>query len=417
MIRDPVLALAFMLLVVAFTRWLEERFEWVKKISSAVVCTLLGIALANLGVIEHTGPAHQAVFTYAIPYAIVLVIMGTDMRELTSAGRPMLVAYGAACFGSFVGGLAAGATMAGWVGPETWRLAGAFSGAFAGGGMNFAAVGQGLGIDASTFAAAAVADNLSTVPYLLAQVGLVGVLGATFLRRAGPSPLLTMPEVGEDGSHTPAGDGATGTGAKGGAATAAESPSERPADEEEVMRRRWTDSEVSITDLAVLGALPLLALWCARRLREIEVFSGIPEVLWLTTLALVVAQLRWVRRLRGAEVLSYFALHIFFIVLGAASVLAEVAEAGLPIFSFMIVIIAIHVIVTYGIGWLTKVDLPTVSIASQAAIGGPGSALAIGMAMKWHKLVAPAVIVGIFGYALGNYLGFACAYAVQALLG
>ena len=161
MIQDPVLVLAFMLGVVAFTRWLEERFDWVKKISSAVVCTLLGIALANAGVIGHTGPMHAAVFTYAIPYAIVLVIMGTDMKELTNAGRPMLIAYGAACFGSFVGGIASGALLASWVGPETWKLAGAFSGAFAGGGMNFAAVGQGLEMDSSTFAAAAVADNLS----------------------------------------------------------------------------------------------------------------------------------------------------------------------------------------------------------------------------------------------------------------
>lgn len=78
MIQDPLLLLAFMLMVVAFTRWLEERSELVKKISCAVVCTLLGIALANMGVIGHTGPMHDAVFTFAIPYAIVLVIMGTD---------------------------------------------------------------------------------------------------------------------------------------------------------------------------------------------------------------------------------------------------------------------------------------------------------------------------------------------------
>ena len=134
-------------------------------------------------------------------------------------------------------------------------------------------------------------------------------------------------------------------------------------------------------------------------------------------MALIVAQMPWVKKLRGAEVLSYFALHVFFIVLGAASVLAEVFEAGVPIFGFMITIIAIHVAVAYGLGWLARVDLPTVSIASQAAIGGPGSALALGMAMKWHKLVAPAVIVGIFGYALGNYLGFACAWIVRAMVG
>ena len=205
--------------------------------------------------------------------------------------------------------------------------------------------------------------------------------------------------------------------------------------QEETMRRRWTDTDISITDFAILGGLPLVALWLARIISEafaerlaamsvgspgyglVEFFSDVPEVLWLTTIALIVAQLPWVRKLRGAEVLSYFALHIFFIALGAASDLATIVDAGVPIFSFMIVIIGIHVVVAYGIGWLFRIDLATVSIASQAAIGGPGSALAIGMAMKWHKLVAPAVIVGIFGYALGNYLGFFCARVVDALVG
>ena len=403
MIQDPLLLLAFMLMVVTFTRWLEERSELVKKISSAVVCTLLGIALANMGVIGHTGPMHDAVFTFAIPYAIVLVIMGTDMRELTQAGRPILIAYGAACLGSFAGGTVAGVLMSGLVGPENWKLAGAFSGAFAGGGMNFAAVGQGLEMDPSTFAAAAVADNLSTVPYLLTQVGLVGILGAAFLRRSGAGGGSTNVPSQSSQDSTP------GVGAATDVAT-------ESADlDEEAMRRRWTDTEVSITDLSVLGALPLAALWLARRLGD--VLPGIPEVLWLTTLALIVAQLPWTKKLRGAEVISYFALHIFFIVLGAASVLSEVFEAGLPIFGFMFLVIGIHVVVAYGLGWLAKVDLPTVSIASQAAIGDPGSALALGMAMKWHRLVAPGVIIGIFGYALGNYLGFSCAYLVRSLVG
>jgi len=388
MIREPVLVLAFMLAVVAFARWLEERYEPIKKISSAVVCTLLGITLANVGVIEHTGPVHEGVFTFAIPYAIVLVIMGTQLRELAAAGRPLIVAYLAACVGSLLGGFLAGIAMSGWVGAETWKLAGAFSAAFAGGGINFAAVGQGLDTDPSTFAAAALADNLSTVPYLLLQVWLAGILASMFLRRT----KLAGAWARTGGEHADA----------------------DPVDDE-AMRRRWTDSDMSITDLAILGALPLLALWLARILNGM--LPLFPRELWLTTIALIVAQLPWMRKQRGAEVLSYFALHIFFIVLGAASELGRVVEAGAPIFTFMIVIIAIHVVVAYGIGWLLRVDLPTVSIASQAAIGGPGSALAIGMAMKWHRLVAPAVIVGIFGYALGNYLGFICAALVRGLVG
>jgi len=62
-------------------------------------------------------------------------------------------------------------------------------------------------------------------------------------------------------------------------------------------------------------------------------------------------------------------------------------------------------------------DLATVTVASQAAVGGPGSALAVAMSMKWPSLVTPGIIVGIFGYAIGNYVGFTCAYATRALLG
>ncbi len=381
MIRDPVLLLAFMFAVVAFTRQLEERFKFVQKVSSAVVCTLLGITLANLGVIPHTSATHDAVFTFAIPYAIILVIIGTDMKELTRAGRSMVIAYLFAGLGSFVGGVLSGAVLAGWVGPETWKLSGAFSGAFAGGGMNFAAVGQGLDIDASTFATAAVADNLSTVPYLLTQIALVGVLGGVFARRARSN--VTVPAM-----------------------------SNEEADREATrLRRDWTVAEMSMTDIAILAALPLVLLWIARQL--VGVIPGVPEVLWLTTMALILGQLPIVRKLRGAQVVSYFALHIFFIVLGAASVIANVLEAGIPIFTFMIAIISIHMLVVYGLGWLARLDLPTISVASQAAVGGPGSALALSMAMRWGALVTPGVIVGIFGYALGNYLGFASAYLVR----
>ena len=130
MISDPLLLLAFLFAVVAFTRFLEKRFKFVQRISSAVVCTLLGIALANVGVIPTTAASatNATVFEYAIPYAIVLVIIGTNIGEILTAGRPLLVAYVVAVFGSFVGGLACGVLMNAWVGPETWRLSGAFAG-------------------------------------------------------------------------------------------------------------------------------------------------------------------------------------------------------------------------------------------------------------------------------------------------
>jgi uncharacterized membrane protein len=374
MIEHPIALLSFMLFLVAATRLLENRFEWVKTITSAGLCTIVGIAVANAGIIPHTSPVHDGVNEYGIPFAIVLVILGSRLSDLKRAGRRILIAYGLAALGSFAGSLIASLLFFRWIGPETWKLGGMFTGAFIGGGMNFVAVGHGIDISPGLFAGATVVDNLSTVPWMLAQIAL-----ATRLARYYAKP------------------SSQGNGG----------PQEDP-------RKYWTSTTLNITDLAVLTALPLGALWITGYLTS--AFPRVPEVIWLTSIALILAQLPFTRKLKGAAVLAYFALHLFFIVIGTASNISEVAKAGPAIALYMILIMLIHALVVYGGGWLLGLDLPSVTIASQAAIGGPDSALAIAMALKWGNLVTPGIIVGIFGYAVGNYLGFGCAYLLQAVL-
>ena len=379
MIQDPVALMAFMFGLIAFSRWLERTVPAVQQISSAVVCTLLGIALSNAGLMPHASLAYDGVNTYAIPYSIVLVILASDLRDLRRAGRSIVLCFLLAAVGSFAGGLVAGLLFADVLGPETWKLSGQFAGAFVGGGMNFVAVGRGLETEASIFAAASVADNLSTVPWMLAQVGLFGLLARFY--RAGD--VTVDPEEAERESAR--------------------------------IRDAWSHADLSVTEMAVLAGLPLLILWLSTQLAPL--LPGFPLVLWQTTLALIVAQLPIVRTLKGATVLSYFALHLFFVVIGTSAVISELATSGLMLFAYMLTIIAVHALIVYTGGWLLRRDLATITIASQAAVGGPGSALALSMSMKWPSLVTPGIIVGIFGYAIGNYIGFACAYVTRVLLG
>ena len=40
-----------------------------------------------------------------------------------------------------------------------------------------------------------------------------------------------------------------------------------------------------------------------------------------------------------------------------------------------------------------------------AAIGGPPTAAALSISMGWKKMVVPGVLVGLYGYIIGNYIG------------
>ena len=118
----------------------------------------------------------------------------------------------------------------------------------------------------------------------------------------------------------------------------------------------------------------------------------------------------------GLEIgnLSFF---LFFCAVGAM-INARLAISLSPIlFLYVMVMIIVHMVSVYGIGRLFRLDIRILTIASAAAKTGPPSVVALANVHGWRDLVLPGVAMGLLGYAVGNYLGFAAAYAMKALLG
>ena len=85
--------------------------------------------------------------------------------------------------------------------------------------------------------------------------------------------------------------------------------------------------------------------------------------------------------------------------------------------AYTMLIIVVHMVSIYGIGRLLRMDIRVLTIASVAAKAGPPIVVALANVHGWKNLILPGVAIGILGYAVGNYLGFAAAYAMKALLG
>jgi len=166
-------------------------------------------------------------------------------------------------------------------------------------------------------------------------------------------------------------------------------------------------------DMALLvasGFLLVLAANAAGRL-----VPGVPAVLWLTTFALAAGHLTPLGRVAGSLQFGNFALVFFFVVIGIHSRAAEIMAVGVDVFWFTLIIVTVHGLVVFGFGRLFRIDVASLSVASQAAVGGPPSALAVAVAREWPQLVLPGVIVGLLGYAVGTYLGFGVAGIVRAM--
>jgi uncharacterized membrane protein len=143
----------------------------------------------------------------------------------------------------------------------------------------------------------------------------------------------------------------------------------------------------------------------------------VPSVLFLTTIALVLAQLPVVRGLTGAGVLGNSLVLTFLASNGAMSVFANIVAIGPPIVYFAVITVLVHGLVIFGVGSLVGLDLKTLAVASQANVGGPASAMALATARGYTDRLLPGVAVGLLGYAVGNYLGLAVAGMMRSVLG
>jgi len=138
-------------------------------------------------------------------------------------------------------------------------------------------------------------------------------------------------------------------------------------------------------------------------------------ILVVTALSLLIANLAKpiVKHVSSEFELGTLFMYIFFVAIGAGANLSEVLGAALPIIAFIVVMVLVHLCLLVIFGRWLKLDLAEVLIASNACILGPAPAAALAASKGWQPLVAPGILVGMFGYAIATFIGV----ALSALLG
>lgn len=382
MISDPFTVFLVLAAVVYVAIWLETHVIVFRSLGAALVGILLGLVLSNIGVLPGTSPAYQFLMGTGVNVGIALILLSVDLRSIIQAGPRMLAAFGIGAVGTAVGAITGGFLVSGLVGPETWKLAGQFTGSYTGGGVNFAAIGRALGTSSDLFAAATAADVIVTAAWMAACLVVPVLLGRSR------------------------------------ASVQKDSVSPASASTEQFTLERTLHSTiraVQLSDAAALVTIALGAVWVADQLASLVPI--LPQVLWLTTIVLIVAQIPVIKALTGSAVFGNYLILLFLASNGARSVIATLVAVGPPVFYYAIITVAIHGVVIFGLGRLVRIDVGTLAVASQANIGGAASAMALSSARGYSDALLPGVAVGIFGYAVGNYLGFAIAALMHGLLG
>ncbi len=370
--QEPLFIAATLCVSVFFATWLN-RFPWGRKVGTPIWVILICALFSNLSIIPSAmdgGAVYDGVFLYLAPLGIFIALLEVDLKSLKNAGLPILLMFLLGSLATVIGVLVAWflVSPAAEIGDLAPAVAGMYTGTYIGGSINFNAIALHYKVNeaGTLFAATTVVDNLIGTPWIIATLIL-----PKYLQKLFPRKKLASAQSG--GKVNPI-------------------------------------EHISISSLASLLALGLLGMTVSKVL--VSWFPQVPEIIFLTTMALILAQFPSVQQLHGKQTLGFFLILIFLAVIGTLcdfSALAGVGSLAGTLILFVGTLVLVHGLVIFGIGALFKMDWDVIAVASQANVGGNTTAIAAAESLNRPDLLIPGVLVGSLGNAIGTYVGFAVA--------
>jgi len=377
-ITNGIYIIAVFAFVLYVSEWLVKK-PFFNKFGIALMVIIIAAIIANIGLIPKSSNAvYDSIFNYIAPAALFLLLLDVNFGQLKKVGFPVLFAFLLGSAGTVLGIFVATLIIkdnASFDGVYN-ALAGMFAGTYTGGSINFNAVALHYKVveKGTIYTNAVAVDNVITTIWF-------------FLTIAIPVGLQKLLPRFQSVSKEPSTN---------------KSMNKLPNDESEV---------ITITSLSLLVGISCFALFFSDYLANFFTERGvtIPSIIILTTLALILAQVPYISKLRGNMLIGSWAIYLFLAVVGAYCDFEALGQSGslsIALLIFVLVTVLIHGLFIFGIGIFTKYDWQILAIASQANVGGATTALALAKNFNRNELILPSIIIGSIGNALGTYIGF-----------
>jgi uncharacterized membrane protein len=376
---DWLLIWTFLIGWAAVSIWLEQKYGWAASLSGCMIALLGAMLAANAGLVPHDSASYDAVWSYVVPIAIPLLLFDADIRRIRKESGRVFAAFHISALGTMLGTCAATALFCRRI-PEAKGVLAMLSASYVGGSVNLAAMKDAFSVSPGITGATIVADNFLMAVFFFV---LMAIPSMEFFKKRYNIP---RERKGRDNS--------------------AGNPS----------AAYWARHEISLLDIAASSAVAVAIVAASWKFTDFVNASAIPAFLKLllgqkylviTALTVILATSfpSFFREIHGAKEIGTFMIYIFFVVIGVPASLPMILEKSPLLFAFAAVIVSVNLLVTLLLGRLLKFDLEELMVSCNATVGGPTTAAAMCITKGWSDFVVPSLLVGVWGYVLGNYCG------------
>lgn len=342
--------------------------------SAALLSTLVGLALSNLGILPSESHVYGIINAYILPLAVPLLLFAADLRRVVKDTGRLLGAFVGGAIATVIGSFVAfGLMPLHALGQDGWKVAAALTARHIGGSVNYMAVSEALSLGPGARMAGLAADDVIVSLYFVLLYGLA--------RGVPPDPVATV------------------------------------APNTDVAKDGGVHDHRQVTVLGGATALAAAAALCATGnaiANAIGYRGGSVTVITGLTVALATLAPRLIAPLvASGEGLSGILMQLFFASVGASGNIRVVITTAPALFAWSLVAISVHVSLVLLWEKMFAFSRRETCLASNANIGGPTTAAGMAGAKGWRTSLVPALLIGILGYATATFVGIASGAAFR----
>ena len=359
--------------------WLTWRFPLLNKAGTIIIAYVIGCVLGLTGLIPDTPEIHKLqtdIATYTIPFAIPLLLFSADIKSWTKLAPSFIKSTILGILGCCIA-IVIGFLICHGGDKETYAaIGGMLTGLYTGGNANLASIKVALGVDDTIYIITSAYSTLLSAVYLI----FVIIFGKRVLR-------LILPDFQGERRKVNG-----------------EIP-EKNYDHElfyGLFRKRHLPTlgqSMALTVIIIaLGAG--IALLCPK-----DMFQTI-FILSISTLAIIASTNKRVRNMERTFEAGTYLILVFSIAVASQVNTGTIGNIDPRIFLFISIATLGSLLMHVLLSALFRIDTDTTLASSISLICSPPFVPVVAGAVKNKAIIGPGIAVGLFGYAVGTYVGF-----------
>nr|WP_321450994.1 DUF819 family protein [uncultured Carboxylicivirga sp.] len=368
--------LVLYILLPALAIYLCNKYDFLNRVGTVVLCYVMGLILGPLGASDETFYQLQdIIMQVTVPLAIPLLLFTSNVKGWKKlAVKPFysLLFSLAAVLIAVVSGffLFHGDDL-----PEFDKVGGMLVGIYSGGTPNLASLKLLLNVKEETYLAIHSYDMAIGAVYLFVLMGLGRKLFGLFLPSYEYQNIKSTEQIQE-------------------------------ASLGEILKNR---SKRNRLFYVVLIAIGLIAVSGCVMMLVPESIQMVVFIFLITALGIVGSSFKNIQSTEGTFDVGMYLILIFSIVVASKVSVGNFTNINPIIFGYITFVVFTGLILHVVLARFKKIDADTVIVTSAALICSPPFVPVVAGSLNNREIIVPGLTIGLIGYALGNYLGYAMA--------